>query len=111
DRDSRALDGRRPERHRSEAVVLAAVLERLARPEPLDDPQRLVEDRRPLAGIGDLADVAEAAVVEGTQADGHDEASAGEMIDRDRLAGQLPRPPARGREDDGAERDPRRPDR
>ncbi len=106
DRDPRPLHGRRAERHRSEPVVIALERERLAGLQAIDDCQGLVEQAGPRPGCHGFAHVAEARIVERAEADRHDQAPVREVVERDDLARELPRPPARRREDQCPEPDP-----
>src|SRR5204862_4067308 len=105
DRDPRLLDGRRPERHRIEAVMVAREAEPLAGPQPRQDRQSLIETLGPGARVGRFADVAKARVVGRAEADGQDEPSVREAIQRHRLARELPGTPACRWRDDRAEAD------
>lgn len=77
----------------------------LPRPEPREDGERLVELLGARAPVGRLADRTEATIVERAEAYRQDQPPAGEPVDGRRLTSHLPRPAARERVDDRAERD------
>ena len=98
DGDPRPLHGAGEEGHRGEPVVLALEPERLAGLEAVEDREGLVEPLGPLPRRRRLADVAEARVIERPEPHREHEAAARQRVQRDGLAGELPRPAARRRE-------------
>jgi hypothetical protein len=113
DRRARLLNRARQERHVVDREVLAAEGVRLARPQPRDDLERLVEQLSAAPGVAFLAEVGEArvrndVVADVTEPDTQHGSAFGELIDGGDLARDVPRPPARERSHLDTEDEPAR---
>ena len=99
-----AADGRGQEAHAVDRVVLAAVVDRLAREQPVEDVERLVEHPGPTAVVGLLAEARQLApaAVE-PEPDAEHEAPARQVVEGDGLAGHDLRAPAGERRDHRSE--------
>ena len=89
-------------------AVMAPLVAALARPQQADQVDALVQLLGPLADAGGLAGLGQAG---GADAHAQDGPAAGQLVECDDLAGDLPGPPPRQRGEHGAEPDADRPGR